>query len=306
MFFLFLPAHLPWEILYKREKKSKAKGLETIRSNRACSCWDTRSWVPNRNDLFLVSSTTKTLLIGAPSQGQTNSPHSLRIHIYTHKHNRTTTPSSATCSLGAEHSSSPSLSSLSLHLCLSQSLWGVGLSAERGDCSIAEKMYKMLSPLFCWALSVYSRILEQYRKPLCSALKMSTWIWSSCIANNYKCGLELRHAQTHTHTHIHIQKEGKRITYHAESVLGIYCSWLSAFDFTVFGVGIRVEYFITLLHHTLGAYHITDTCLETSAILRHAHSSSLPPCNWCLWCFKISLEKLQRTVNQNDVNAEPV
>lgn len=145
---------------------------------------------------------TSFLLIGAPSQGQRNSPHSLRIHIYTHKHNHTTTPSSATCSLGAEHSSSPSLSSLSLHLCLSQSLWGVGLSAERGDCSIAEKMYKMLSPLFCWALSIYSRSLEQYRKPLCSALKMSTWIWSSCIANNYKCGLELRHAQTHTHTHI--------------------------------------------------------------------------------------------------------
>lgn len=202
-----------WALRNTVFKKSKAKGLETIRSNRACSCWDTRSWVPNRNDLFLVSSTTKTLLIGAPSQGQRNSPHSLRIHIYTHKHNHTTTPSSATCSLGAEHSSSPSLSSLSLHLCLSQSLWGVGLSAERGDCSIAEKMYKMLSPLFCWALSIYSRSLEQYRKPLCSALKMSTWIWSSCIANNYKCGLELRHAQTHTHTHTHAHTEGGQTHY---------------------------------------------------------------------------------------------
>lgn len=92
-------------------------------------------------------------------------------------------------------------SSLSLHPSHSQSLWGVCLSAECWDCSIAEKMYKMLSPLFCWATSIYRRIRELYRKPQCSPLKMSTWIWSSCIANNYKCGLELRHARVHAHTH---------------------------------------------------------------------------------------------------------
>lgn len=121
------------------------------------------------------------------------------LNAYTHTHKCTTIPSSAACSLGAKHSSSPSLPPFfSLHLCLSPSLWGVCLSAERGDCSIAEKMYKMLSPLFCWAFSIYRRIGELYRKPLCSPLKMSTWIWSSCIANNHKCGLELRHTHIHS------------------------------------------------------------------------------------------------------------
>lgn len=136
----------------KKFKKAKSEVRKMPNSTglaHAGTVWaDTGSHVPTRNDPPRVSSTTKTLLSGAPGQGQGSSPHSQRIHTHTHK--CTTIPSSAACSLGAKHSGSPSLPPfLSLHLCLSQPLWGVCLSAERGDCSIAEKMYKMLSPLFC-------------------------------------------------------------------------------------------------------------------------------------------------------------
>lgn len=41
---------------------------------------DTGSCVPTRNDPPLVSSTTKTLLSGAPGQGQGSSPHSPHTH----------------------------------------------------------------------------------------------------------------------------------------------------------------------------------------------------------------------------------
>lgn len=107
---------------------------------------DTGSRVPTRNDPRLVSSTTKTLLSGGPWPGPRELT-TLPTHTHTYTRNvpqyhqaQHAPPWSRTLKL--------SLSScLSLHLCLSQPLWGVCLSAERGDCSIAEKMYKMLSPL---------------------------------------------------------------------------------------------------------------------------------------------------------------
>lgn len=167
---------------------------------------DTGSRVPTRNDPRLVSSTTKTLLSGGPWPGPRELT-TLPTHTHTYTRNvpqyhqaQHAPPWSRTLKL--------SLSScLSLHLCLSQPLWGVCLSAERGDCSIAEKMYKMLSPLS--SVEPFPSTVETgncTESPFCSPLKMSTWIWSSCIANNYKCGPGAE-ACTHTQSDAHIYSE---------------------------------------------------------------------------------------------------
>lgn len=133
--------------------------------------------VPTRSDLLLCwAQPHKPLVSGAPGQGHGSSQHSPRTHH---------TIERCLCS------------SPPLHPSLSRALWGVCLSTERGDCSIAEKMYKMLSPFFCWAIPSSAESTSCSESPLCSPLKMSTWIWSSCIANNYNRGLELRHARSH-------------------------------------------------------------------------------------------------------------
>ena len=183
-----------------------------------------------------MSSTTKTLLSGAPSQGQGGSTHSPHIHtqakVPQHHQAQHVLPELNTQSF-------PFFPSLSLHSCLFRPLWGVCLSTEHGDCSIAEKMYKTLSLLFCWAFSICSRIVELYRKPLCWALKMSSWIWSSCIQLQVRTG---------THTlkiriiYKHMQPE-RNFTCRTE------CWGIIFYDCVHF----TSPCFLTLLHHNLSA-----------------------------------------------------
>lgn len=170
---------------------------------------DTGSHVPTRNDPPLASSTTKTLLSGAPGQGQGSSPHYPGIYaqMYHNIIKRSVLPLSRTLKL------SPLF--LSLHLCLSPALSGESVYPPSvGIVQLLRKCTKcfLLSSVEPFPSSV--ELGELYRKPLCSPLKMSTWIWSSCIANNHKCGLELRY--THSLT-----REGRNITFNLPRLLQI-------------------------------------------------------------------------------------
>lgn len=156
--------------------KFKVKSLEKCRTRPTSLCWDTRSHVPTRNDPSLLSLTTKTSLSGAPTQSWGGAHHTPHICAHTRTQMCHNTNECTAYSLGAKRSSFPSVPSLPLQHCLFQPLWGACLSTEHGDCSIAEKMYKMLPPLFYWALSIYSRTGKLQGKLLCWALKMSSWI----------------------------------------------------------------------------------------------------------------------------------
>lgn len=157
-------------------------------------------------------------------------------HAYTHTH--TNVPQYHQ----AQHAPmEPNTQALPLFLPFSPSL---PLSVSLGSPSI-RRVWGLFN---CWEnvqnafssllLSLFHLQQNRTESPFAQHSTCQRGFWSSCIANNYKCGLELRHAHTQPDTHTYTY-----VTYHAESVLGIYSSWLSAFDSTVFGVGKRAWVF---------------------------------------------------------------
>lgn len=187
--------------------------------------------------------------------------------------------------LGAEHSSSPSLPAF-LSISASLNLSGESVYPQSvGIVQLLRKCTKCFLLLFCWAFSIYRRNGELYRKPLCSPLKMSTWIWSSCIANNYKCGPGAE-ACTHTQSDAHIYSEtGKALPTVLNQCWGFTVhDWVHLTLLCL--VWANVQNISSSCSITPWVFNILRRAAwKTSPILRHAHSSSLTPCNWCLWCF---------------------